>query len=345
MIKLLYIGNFLSNKGDNPPPAEILLSGLQGEFEIHKASSLKQPIFRLLQMLSMVIWGKLNGARVMLLDVFSSKAFWYAFATAELARTLRLPIILILHGGELPKRFKSSSKASRRLLSHAAAIVSPSGYLKQHAQEIYGKSVEVIGNPLQLKQYPFLEKQYSGIHLLWVRAFHEIYHPEMAIEVCKELSKGWPGVQLTMIGPDKDGSMSKVQQLARASGLGSQVYIRGQMSKGAWIQESQMANVFINTTRADNTPVSVLEALALGLPLVSTNVGGIPHLLQQEETALLVNEGDSKAMSQAIQRIMTEPELREKLIQQGRALAEQMELKEIAQQWEDLIKQVVSTQP
>lgn len=345
MTKRLYLGNFLHSKGKTPPPAELLLSAWQGKFEIQKASYLKHPILRLLHMLTAVLWGRLSGVQVMLVDVFSSKAFWYALATAELAYALRLPVILVLHGGELPQRFNRSPRASRRLLSHAAAIVSPSGYLQHHAQELSAQTVKVIGNPLQLEQYPFLRKQYSGIHLLWVRSFHQIYRPEMAVEVCKLLSKSWPGVQLTMIGPDKDGSMAQVQQLAKAFGLGTQVRIKGLMSKADWVQESEKTNIFINTTTADNTPVSVLEALALGLPVVSTNVGGIPYLLQHKETALLVNNGDAEAMAQAIQHLMTEPDLREKLIRQGRALAEQMDFKQIAQQWEVLMEEVVSRKP
>lgn len=345
MIKLLYIGNFLSNKRDNPPSAEVLLSALQEKFEIQKVSSLKQPIMRLVQMLIEVLRGRRNGVNVIIVDVFSSKAFWFAVATAEVARTIRLPIILTLRGGELPGRFNRSPKASCRLLRHSAAIVSPSGYLQKYARELSGKEVMVIGNPLQLKKYPFFKTQNSGVHLLWVRAFHKIYNPDMAIEVCKLLSKIWPGVKLTMIGPDKDGSKANVQKLVKDYGLEAHVYIKGLLSKEAWVRESRVANVFINTTKADNTPVSMLEALALGLPAVSTNVGGIPYLLQHEETALLVNEGDPEAMAQAVQRIITEPELCEKLIRQGRALAEQMELKKIAKQWEALIEEVVSMQP
>ena len=82
---------------------------------------------------------------------------------------------------------------------------------------------------------------------------------------------------LAMIGPDVDGSLTKVKDLARKKNL--DVNFTGKLSKPEWINYSKDFNVFINTTNFDNTPVSVIEAMALGLPVVSTNVGGMPFLI------------------------------------------------------------------
>jgi glycosyltransferase involved in cell wall biosynthesis len=341
-MKLLYIGNFLQSSGKTPPPADMLLQDWKNIFQIRRVSSIKSPTFRLFHMIGSVIWGKLNGVKLLIIDVFSSNAFWYAFLVSELGHWLRMPLILVLHGGDLPKRFKRTPKCSHRLVNHAAAVVSPSGFLKFHAQSFSGKTIKVIGNPLQLNLYPCAAKKFNQIHILWVRSFHHIYRPEMAVELCVILKNIWPEIQLTMIGPDKDGSLNNVRILANSNGLDQNVNFKGLMSKAEWIKESEKANIFINTSRVDNTPVSVLEALALGLPVVSTNVGGIPHLLEHEETALLVKDGDVHEMGEAIKRIMFEPSLRNKLILNGRALAEEMDIKNISEQWKVLINEVIS---
>jgi glycosyltransferase involved in cell wall biosynthesis len=293
-------------------------------------------------MLSAVVWGKLKGIKVLIVDVYSTKAFWYAYCVSELGYRLNIPLMLVLHGGKLPQRFKISPKLTSRLIHNASVIVSPSGYLKHHTENLSSKSVRVIANPLCLNNYPLLEKEFIHINLLWVRSFHHIYNPEMAVKVCKLLQKSWSEVKLTMIGPDKDGSLEKVRKMAEGDGLLGQINFKGLMLKNDWIRESAKANLFINTSSADNMPVSVLEALALGIPVVSTNVGGIPYMLQDGETALLVHEGDAEAMANAIIRIMTDSALREKLIFQGRKLAEQMDLQHISEKWKALIHEVVS---
>jgi glycosyltransferase involved in cell wall biosynthesis len=342
MKKLLYIGNFLHTSGKTPPPAVLLLEELSQFFDIRIASRCSNPALRFLHMLFAVVKGKFAGAKLIIVDVFSSKAFWFAVVVSELSSFINLKLVLVLHGGQLPERFRKSPVLSKRLFKLAHRVVSPSAYLKHHAEQIPGVQVQVIGNPLQLDQYPFVQKSYECIHLLWVRSFHAIYQPAMAVAVVKELKHSFPNVQLTMIGPDKDGSMERIKQLVQLEKLEENIHIKGLMSKVDWIQESKKANIFINTTTADNTPVSVLEALALGFPVVSTNVGGIPFLLEHEKTALLVDNGDVNAMIQAIIRIMQESDLREKLIQDGRELAEEMQLGKIVGQWKLLIDEVVS---
>ena len=341
-MKILYIGNFLESCGKTPPPANLLLQHWKNNIHVKKVSSLRLLFFRLMHMIGSVLWGKFKGIDLLIVDVFSSNAFWYAFIVTELGHCLRIPFILALHGGELPRRFGNTPKISKRLMLRSSAIVSPSTYLQHHAQTFSGKLVNVIANPIQINQYKNVHKQYVNIHLLWVRSFHQVYRPEMAINVCKILKNVWPNIQLTMIGPDKDGSLDKVRRHADSIGLSGNVHFKGLMSKAEWIKESEKANIFINTTSVDNTPVSVIEALALGLPVVSTCVGGIPYLLTHEENALLVEAGNENEMGEAITRIMFDVELRNKLIRNGRALAEKMDIVKVSEQWKVLINEVLS---
>ncbi|MGA8853272.1 MAG: glycosyltransferase family 4 protein, partial [Christiangramia sp.] len=87
----------------------------------------------------------------------------------------------------------------------------------------------------------------------------------------------------------------------------------------------------------DNTPVSVIEAMALGLPVVSTNVGGIPYLISNEENGLLVKPRDAEAMAKGILRLMENPELAENLSKKGRLKAEKFNWLEVKQLWLELL--------
>jgi glycosyltransferase involved in cell wall biosynthesis len=153
-----------------------------------------------------------------------------------------------------------------------------------------GFQTQIIPNFIEIAHYPFKERTNIRPHILWVRSFHQIYNPKMAIEVVKKLKKTYPDVTLTMIGPDKDGSKVEVEKLIKKENLANLVTLKGKMSKQEWIQLADNSDVFINTTNFDNQPVSIIEAMALGFPIVSTNAGGMPYLIDDGETGLLVNK-------------------------------------------------------
>jgi glycosyltransferase involved in cell wall biosynthesis len=177
---------------------------------------------------------------------------------------------------------------------HAYVNVSPSEYLKFHFEKFGISNVICIPNSINLSDYSFKERQNFAPNILWVRAFAEIYNPKMAIDVLHLLQKKHPEATLTMVGSDKDGSLEITKKYANLLNLN--VTFTGKLSKKEWTNLAQNHDVFINTTHFDNTPVSVLEAIALGLPVVSTNVGGLPFLLTHQKNAFLVNDSDSSEM-------------------------------------------------
>jgi glycosyltransferase involved in cell wall biosynthesis len=95
--------------------------------------------------------------------------------------------------------------------------------------------------------------------------------------------------------------------------------------------------MFLNTSTIDNAPVSVLEAMACGLDVISTNVGGIPFLLQHEHDALLVPPNDAAAMADSVRCLLSRPDLAERLSRNARAKTEQMDWPVILPQWEQLL--------
>jgi glycosyltransferase involved in cell wall biosynthesis len=101
-----------------------------------------------------------------------------------------------------------------------------------------------------------------------------------------------------MIGPDKgDGSFEETRQIAAELGVMSRISFPGPVLKTetpAWLDQG---DIFLNTPEVDNTPVSVLEAMACGLCVVSTNVGGLPYLLENEADALLVPPNSVEGMA------------------------------------------------
>ena len=110
----------------------------------------------------------------------------------------------------------------------------------------------------------------------------------------------FPEVKLCMVGPDKDGSIKQVKELVTNYNLEENIVFTGVLPKEEWHKRSTEFDIFINTTNVDNTPVSVMEAMALGLPIVSTNVGGLPYLINNTVDGILVEKNNPEQMANAI---------------------------------------------
>ena len=303
--KILYIGNNLVKKTNYATSMDILSNLLKLEgFTIYRSSSKSNKIRRLLEMCFAIIRYK-NKVDYVLIDTYSTSNFYYALLTSQLCRLFRLKYLPILHGGNLPYRLKQSPKLSSLIFNNSFQNIAPSGYLK-YEFEIKGYKSLLIPNVIPIANYTFKERKKITPKLLFVRAFASIYNPNMAIEVLKELKKKYPEATLCMIGPDKDGTLKDVKHLINTYDLQDSVEITGVLPKKEWHEKSKDFDIFINTTNVDNTPISVIEAMALGLPVVSTNVGGLPYLISSNVDGVLVDKEQPILMANEIHKIIEE---------------------------------------
>lgn len=279
---------------------------------------------------------------VVLIDAYSSRAFWYVFGIALLCRAFKIPYVPIIHGGNFPARLVQSKVASRRIFSNSLINVSPSIYLKEHFESNHF-AVKYIPNFIELNNYPFLSRRKVVPRLLWVRSFHKLYNPLLAIDVLASLKEDYPNASLCMIGPDKDGSLSLAKQRAASLKVEDSITFTGLLSKRDWIDKSADFDIFINTTNFDNMPISVIEAMALGLPIVSTNVGGLPYLIDNGKEGLLVEPDSVYNFVSAIKTIMADTQLANDLAKNARLKAESFDWKNIAPFWKEIIDQNKST--
>ena len=335
-MKLLYLGNRLSKHGFNKTTIETLGLHLEQEgFGVYYASNKKSFPFRMLDMMRSVVLYRKQVSYI-LIDTYSTKAFWYAFFCSQLARVLNIKYIPILHGGDLPNRLKNNPKLCQMVFANAYKNVAPSGYLKQAFESTEFKNVIHIPNSIEIDKYEFKTRAELTPKLLWVRAFASIYNPQMAVKVLQQLQEKYPSATLTMVGPDKDGSLQTTKAFAESIGVA--VNFTGQLAKEDWWQLASEHDIFINTTHFDNTPISVMEAMALGLPVVSTNVGGIPYLLADKENALLVNDDDDKAMKEAICSLLEDQQKASDLTLNARHFIEQMDWNVVKEEWKRVLR-------
>lgn len=340
-VPVLLVGNFLSATGGSRCVCEELALRLAHNGHQVLTTSNKRPrLRRLLDMTGTVLRRRRDYA-VAQVDVYSGPAFLWAEIVSAMLRALGKPFILTLHGGNLPQFARKNSWRMRRLLAMAQAVTAPSEYLCREMAP-YRPDVKLLLNALEVGHYTFRLRAHPLPKLVWVRAFHEIYNPTLAPRLLARVLPRFPEARLTMVGPDKgDHSLEDTCRVAERLGVRHRLQLPGQVPKESvpdWLAQS---DVFLNTTNVDNAPVSVLEAMATGLCLVSTNVGGLSDLLQDAHDALMVQPNDEVSMGTAVTALLTQDGLAERLSGNARAKAEARDWSAILPQWERLLEQVV----
>lgn len=301
---------------------------------LHYASSKTNKVFRLLDMLYTVF--RKRTSDLVLIDTYGTQNFYFALLVSQLCRIMRLPYIPILHGGTLPLRLLNNPRLCDLIFQNSKVNVAPSKYFKQIFESHGYTNIKYIPNTIEIENYAFSQRHYEHPNILWVRSFSEIYNPELAVKVLKCLKDSKVESTLCMVGPDSDGSMNTVMKLANE--LHVEVKFTGKLTKQEWTELSEDYNVFINTTNIDNTPISVIEAMALGIPIVSTNVGGIPYLIEDGLNGTLVEKNNSEAMAHSILNLFENAVKRDLMVLNARKLSETFDWNHVKNQWNEILK-------
>jgi len=337
---LLFIGNFLPVPRYNKNVWHFLAEQLEhAGWTVETTSGKVSKLPRLVEMLCTILQ-KRRSYQVAHIDVFSGKAFVYAQLSTCLLKILKKKIVITLHGGGLPEFAAKHPGAVCNLLTAADAVVTPSAYLQTAFKDIRS-DIYLIPNPIDLTESIFRERKHTAPRLIWVRAFHAVYNPCMAVKAAFLLKEDYPNIHLMMLGPDKgDGSLGKLLKLSEELGMKSNIQIVGHVTHTEIPQWLDKADIFINTSNYDTAPRSILEAMANGLCVVSTNVGGIPLLAEDGSEAILVEADDSVGMAEAIEQVLTDPDLADRLSKNARIRAEKSDWSVILPKWDELFTQM-----
>lgn len=154
------------------------------------------------------------------------------------------------------------------------------------------------------------------LRLLWTGRLVPVKNVSMALRALRELDRRGVSAVLTLAGAG--AGMRALRGEARAFGVDGRVCFTGHVAWEALPAVYREADLFVLTSSFDNFPNSVLEAMASGLPVVSTRVGGVPLQVRDGENGLLVENGDACAMADAICRLARDPEQRRAMGERNR---------------------------
>ncbi len=217
----------------------------------------------------------------------------------------------------LPRRSRLIRAFTGRVLARADLIYAVSQDLRNHILSDFGIPPEkVVYLPIGIDTFLFSpggkgEGRGGPLVLFSNRGFYPVYDTRTLLSGFALALKEYHGLSLVLkgAGPERE----EMQSLGGSLGLGSSVTFRDRSPYSEVPGDLRAADIFISTATSDGTPVSVLEAMATGLPCIATRVGGVPEWIEDGENGLLVPPRDPPALSRAILALASDPGLRNHL--------------------------------
>lgn len=334
-MRILFVGSFLSQQTGTKSIAEKLAEYWQenGGPKAHLVSRYSNKYLRLSSILLSIFFyrGKLVNV-----DVFSGNSLLIARLASRIAKLRGLKLVLTLRGGAIPDELNQRTEEYRSVLSQADYIQTPSHFLAAAIENKLSIKANYLPNPVNLQRFtPSPEKQ--GSNLLWVRAFSEIYNPDLAIRTLFILRNDFPDLRLTMIGPDK-GIMHQAKELAKELGLKDSVDFVGPVANEELASHYQSHAVYLNTTSYESFGTAVVEAAATALPVVSTRVGELPYLWEHNVNIKFSSTMEAHSFASEVAELLRKPEEAKRIGQAGALRVQEFEWKTVTIEWLNLIR-------
>jgi glycosyltransferase involved in cell wall biosynthesis len=301
---------------------------------------LLRALFRLLPFVSS-LWRAVGHADVV--HVMANSGWsWHLFAVPAvwIGRLRDRPVVVNYRGGDAGAFLERSARVVRFTLRRCARLVVPSGFL-EGIFALHGVHAAVVPNVVDTERFSPVgsEAAAAGLRILVARNLEEIYGNDVALRAFAVLRRRHPTARLVIAGTGP--LLHMLQAQAIELGVANSVCFTGPVDRDEIAALLRRSAVAVNPSYVDNMPNSVLEALAAGVPVVSTNVGGVPHIVCDERTALLVPAGDAPAMAAAICRVLEDHVLAGSLASAGLAEVRHYTWARVAPQWAAVYRDAV----
>lgn len=299
-------------------------------------------VFRLLPYL-MRLWQ--SAGRADLIHVMANSGWaWHLFAAPAiwLGHWRGKAVVVNYRGGEAESFFQSQFRWVKPSLARASLVVVPSGFLR----EVFARravATVIVPNIIDLSRFSPAADRQRGCHMIVTRNLEDIYDIPTALQAFAVIRRGCPEATLTVAGSGP--RRAELEALCARLGIADAVRFTGRLDNEHIAELYRSADLLLNPSLADNMPISLLEAMASGVPIVSTDVGGIPYLVETEKEALLVPPRQPEAMAKAALRILDDAGVAGRLRAAGLEVVRRYAWVEVREQLFEMYSKALTIRP
>lgn len=264
--------------------------------------------------------------------IFSASYFSFVIAPTPailIAKLYGKPVLLNYHSGEAEDHLTRWRRTTIPTLRLADRIVVPSDYLVDVFRK-FGLEAKAIFNNVDLSSFRFRHRKPLGAVLLSNRNLESHYNVACSLRAFALVQKQIQSARMIVAGGGKES--------ANLKRLASELNLRNIEFVGAVPPERMpalydRADIFINASDVDNMPLSIIEAFACGLPVVTTNAGGIPYIVEHNRTGLLVHRNDHEALACSCVALLENIDFAERLTNAAREDCRKYTWAEVRNEW------------
>jgi glycosyltransferase involved in cell wall biosynthesis len=335
--------NLLARRWREDPAVKIDLIPIDPEFPRWLGWAERIPYVRTLARTPLylaALWRGMRDAEIVHIFSASYWSFLLAPAPALLVAKLRKKATLINYHSAEARDHLRRWRTAALILRRADRLVVPSAYLAEVFRE-FDLRAAVVPNAVDLDQFTYRPRKPLKPSLLCTRGFDPYYSADLVVRAFERIKNEIHEAYLYLVG--KGGTEKAVRTLVRELGL-TDVEFTGPVSHDEIGRFYRQSDIFINASWLDNMPLSILEAFASGLPVVSTAPEGIRYLVEHERTGLLCSVGDFQALAKNVLRLLRDPNLAERLARNAFEETRRYRWEVIRRQWLDVYDSLQSSQ-
>ena len=282
----------------------------------------------------------LNVPRYDIIHIFSASYYSYLLAAAPailISRLFGKRSILNYRSGEAEDHLANWRLTAIPIIKLVHRIVTPSGYLVDVFAK-FGLKARAIYNIVELDRFPYREREQLRPVFLVTRLLEPLYNVACVLRAFALIQERYPEAKLTVGG---DGFLRPdLEELANQLGLRNTEFI-GFVPFDKMPDLYNETDIYLTATDIDNMPSSITECMASGVPVVTTDAGGIPYIVTNEETCLMIPRNDHKAMAEAALRLLSDPALAKRITRNARESSKKFMSPGVRAEWVRLYRELL----
>lgn len=266
------------------------------------------------------------------IHIFSASYLSFLIAPAPAILVSKLygkKTVLNYHSGEAEDHLKRWPRSTKSMLNRVDEIVVPSEYLVRVFAK-FGYEARAIFNIIDLDTFEFRQRNTLRPVFLSNRNLEAHYGVDDLLRAFGHIQREISNAVLTVVG---DGSQrNALENLANELQLKHTTFI-GRVEHDEINRQYSASDIYLNASKIDNQPLSILEAFQCGVPVVTTNAGGIPDVVTDEITGFLVPVGDYESLAARALKLLADQQIAQAMIESARSECTKYTWSVVCPQW------------